>query len=120
MLMNPTEVIRTRRSRLATLLLAIASWPALAQGPGWTAPSKVTSLVVTSSGGINVSLAPSLTGCVSQSGYGGSYASIYPNHPGIDRMKADLLTALATGATVALYLGDNQCRVDEMQIMAPN
>ncbi|MCX7112776.1 MAG: hypothetical protein NTX45_22175 [Proteobacteria bacterium] len=102
-------------------LLAIAagmafSMTAAAQGPGWTANSTVKKLVVTYDGGINVLLSPQLTGCVSNSGYGPNFASVYPNHPGINRIKADLLTAYVTGGTVSLYLNDNTCRVVETNL----
>ena len=88
--------------------------PALADGPGWTANSIVKKLVVTSDGGVNVLLSPQPTACVSNSGYGAGFASVYPTHPGINRIKADLLTAYATGGMVALYYSDNTCRVQEM------
>ena len=98
---------------LAVSLLAVAQ-QSVAQGPGWTANSTVTKLVVTATGGINVRLSPDLTGCTSQSGYGPSYASIYPDHPGIDPIKADLLAAYLTGGIVSLYLNDSTCRVSEI------
>ena len=103
---------------LMLLGVALFSWaaPAFAQGPGWTMPSTVVSIVDVSNGGINVRLSPDLTGCTSQSGYGSSYASIYPDHPALNRMKASLLAAQASGATVHLYLGDSTCRVSEMRI----
>lgn len=71
---------------------------ARAQGPGWTANATVIKLVVTGGGGINVPLSPDVTGCTSQSNYGPNFASIYPDHAGIDRMKTDLLVAFATEA----------------------
>lgn len=95
------------------LVLAISGVPALAQGPGWTSVSTVVNIVNTANGGVNVSLSPALVGCVSQSGYGPDYASIYPDHPGINRIKADLLVAWQTGAKIQLYLTDNTCRVWE-------
>jgi hypothetical protein len=61
-------------------------------------------------------LAQDLTGCVSQSGYGSSFASVYPNHPGINRIKADLLAAYLTGRRVSLYLGDDTCKVLETNL----
>lgn len=94
------------------LLLPLTS--AHAAGPGWTANLTVAKLVVTADGGVNVLLSPALTGCTSNSGYGPAFASIYPSHPGINRMKADLLAAYQTGGTVALYLTDNTCRVGEL------
>jgi hypothetical protein len=107
-----------RAGRLSTAVTAFAamSLPALAQGPGWTSVSTVIELVNTSNGGVNVRLSPDMTGCTSQSGYGSVYASLYPNHPGIDRIKADLLVAFTTGAHVALYLGDNTCTIVETRL----
>jgi hypothetical protein len=85
-----------------------------AEGPGWSNNSVVKRLVVTKDGGVNVELSPALTGCVANSGYGSGFASIYPDHPGINRIKADLLIAYATGGTVALYFSDNTCKVAEV------
>ena len=100
-----------KRVACALFLFAV---PAFAQGPGWTATSTVTKMVDTANGGVNVRLSPELTGCVSQSGYGSAYASLYPTHPGIDRMKATLLTAFATGTPVSIYLDDSTCRITEV------
>jgi hypothetical protein len=102
---------------LAVGLLAVAM-PALAQGPGWTGNSTVIALVVTTAGAINVRLSPELTGCVAQSGYGSSFASILPTHPGLKEMKADLLSALHTGTNVRLWLSDANCTIGEMSIGA--
>jgi hypothetical protein len=96
------------------ITLAIAAGHVQAEGPGWTVNSVVIKLVVTADGGINVRLSPGLTSCVSNSGYGASYASVYPSHPGINRIQADLMLALANGTPVALYFSDNTCRVTEM------
>jgi hypothetical protein len=95
---------------------ACLSVPALAQGPGWTAVSTVVEIVNTANGGFNTRVSPELTGCVSQSGYGQSYASVYPDHPGIGRIKADMLVAFTTGARVSLYLVDNTCTVGETRL----
>ena len=38
----------------------------------------------------------------------------------INRIKADLTVAFATGARVALYLGDNTCMVSEMRLYPPS
>jgi hypothetical protein len=97
-------------------LASISVDPAFAQGPGWTATGTVLNLVVTFSGGVNVRLAPDIVGCNSQSGYGPNYASIYPNHPGIERIQANLLAALMSGMPVALYLTDANCTVGEIRI----
>jgi len=98
------------------VVLAALALPALAEGPGWTAVSTVIELVNTSNGGVNVRLSPDFTGCISQSGYGSHYASLYPNHPGLNRIKADLTLAFVTGAHVALYLGDNTCLITETRL----
>jgi len=95
-------------------VLATFSTPALAEGPGWTNNSTIKKIVITIDGGVNVMLSPPLTGCAAQSGYGAAFASIYPTHPGINRIKADLLTAYLTGGVVALYLSDSTCKVAEM------
>lgn len=100
-----------KKLALALLLVAV---PAFAQGPGWTATSTIAKIVDTASGGVNVRLTTDITGCTSQSGYGPNYASIYPSHPGIARIKATLLTAYATGTPVSLYLSDNTCTVGEV------
>ena len=99
---------------IAASIFALSATPAIAQGPGWTANSTVKKIVVTANGGINVQLSPELTGCVSQSGYGANFASVYPSHVGINRIKADLLVAYLNGGTVALYLSDSSCTVVEM------
>ena len=100
----------------ALLLTGMAGTIAHADGPGWTVKSKVIRLVNTANGGVNVRLSPDLTNCVSQSGYGPSYASILPNHPGLNRIKADLLVAFTTGTEVSLYLSDANCTVGEMTL----
>ena len=102
----------------AAICSALLAWslPAFAQVPGWTGWSTVVELVNTASGGVNVRLSPDLTGCTSQSGYGGAFASIYPDHAAISRMKADLLVAFTTGAHVELYLSDSTCKVAEMRL----
>jgi len=88
--------------------------PCYAQGPGWTANSTVVKLVVTSDGSVDVRLSPDLSGCVSAGNYGSLYASVYPTHPGINRIKADLLSAYLTGSIVSLYLSDANCTFTEI------
>jgi hypothetical protein len=95
----------------AVATLFIATPLAHADGPGWVFNRTVVNLVNTTGGGVNVRLSPDLTGCTSQNDYGQNYASIYPDHPGLNRIKADLLTALVTGRVVSLYLNDNTCKV---------
>ena len=101
--------------RWATIVvLTLSTVPAVAEGPGWTANSTIVRLVDTQDGGVNVMLSPGLANCVSNSGYGGAYASVYPTHPGISRIKATLLTAFVTGTPVALYFSTNTCTVIEV------
>ena len=97
----------------ATLAISL---PASADGPGWVHSRAVVSVVNVSNGGVNVRLNPDLTGCQSQGGYGGSFASVYPDHPSLNRIKADLLAALVTGQPIRLYLSDNTCKVLETVI----
>jgi hypothetical protein len=111
--MTWTKRLRSTAVLAGTFVLAM-SMPVSAQGPGWTANSTVVKLVITNAGGINVRLSPELTGCVAQAGYGANFASVYPSHPGIDSIKADLLAAYVTGTQVALYLSDNTCTVGEL------
>jgi hypothetical protein len=115
--MKRNSVLTRRSLNRCLAVFAATSFPAFAQGPGWTATSTVIEVVNTSNGGINVRLSPELAGCTSQSGYGPAYASIYPGNPGIDRIKADLLVAFATGAHIALYLGDSTCLVTETRLL---
>ncbi len=82
---------------------------------GWTVSSQVIKLVVTANGGVNVRLSPELSGCTSQSGYGPRYASVYPDHPGIQNIQANLLAAYMSKTPVTLFLvSDGTCRVGEM------
>ena len=98
----------------STLMFVFWSLPVFSDGPGWTELSQVEKLVVTALGGVNVRLSPELSGCVSQSGYGAIYASVYPDHPGINIIQANLLSAYMSGKPVRLYLGDDECKVTEM------
>lgn len=108
---------RTRLITAAAIAACVSVVPtAIAQGPGWHVPATVIRLVNTANGGVNVRLSPDVTNCVSQSGYGSVYASILPGHPALNRMKADLLYAFATGTRVSLYLSDANCTVGEMAL----
>ncbi|MES2206739.1 MAG: hypothetical protein V4525_08085 [Pseudomonadota bacterium] len=98
------------------VFMLFSSNKGFAQGPGWTVTSTVQKVIVTINGGVNVRLTPELTGCTSQSGYGPLYASIYPDHPGINRIEAQLLAAYSTGAQVTLFLSDSSCKVSEVII----
>jgi hypothetical protein len=105
------------RNKFRCLLIMCAlvfSAPTLAGNAGWTVSSKVVRLVVTANGGVNVRLSPELSGCTSQSGYGGRYASIYPSHPGIMLLQSNLLAAYMSGKEVALWLNDDKCTVGEI------
>jgi len=101
---------------LAITLTSAGPNPAQAEPLGWVTNRTVIALVNTGNGGFNIRLSPDLSGCVSQSGYGPTYASVYPSHPGLNRIKADMLTALATGKPVSLYLSDNYCTVGETML----
>lgn len=98
---------KIKSSLLVSLIMSI-SIASYAEGPGWLEWSKVAQLVITSSGGVNISLEPSLTNCVSQAGYGPAFASIYPDHPGIDRIYSALLAASMSGKRVRFYLADDK------------
>ena len=104
-------------SKIFLVVISISGFTsAFADGPGWTGASTITKLVVTANGGINVLLSPKLSGCTSQSGYGPEYASIYPNHAGIQLMQSNLLAAFMGGKKVKLYLSDANCKAMEMII----
>jgi len=94
----------------------IFTFPSEAAKAGWTVSSKVVKLVVTANGGVNVRLSPELSGCTSQSGYGAKYASIYPSHPGVAAIHANLLAAYMSGKDVSLWLKDEKCTVGEMSL----
>jgi hypothetical protein len=103
-----------RFSVLATAtVLVLYALSARADGPGWVYNRTVVNIVNTYNGGFNIRFSPDLTGCTSQSGYGATYASVYPSHPGINRIKADIVTALVTGKPVSVYLSDSTCTVHE-------
>jgi len=104
------------RRLIGSLLVVMSAGvisPAQADGPGWVQNRTVVNIVNTSNGGFNVRLSPDLTGCFSQSGYGLNYASVYPDHLALNRIKADFLVALATGKPISLYLVDANCKVGE-------
>ena len=90
-----------------------------AEPSGWTASVTITKFVGTANGGINVRVSPELTNCVSQSGYGPNYASIYPTHPGINRIQALLMQAYAQGIKVQVWFSDNNCTIGEVTVGGP-
>lgn len=99
---------------IAIVVVALIQSLAFADGPGWTVNSTVTKLVVTADGGINVRLSPDVQNCISQSGYGPHFVSVLPTHPGINRIKADLLAAYLNEKTVSMYLNDSSCTATEI------
>lgn len=101
---------------LALMVGLTFSMSVAAEGPGWSSRAVVKTLIVTQDGGVNVELSPALTNCISNSGYGASFASIYPEHPGINRIKMDLMVAYLYGGTVMLYFSDSTCKVAEIML----
>lgn len=97
----------------AAMLVGAVPQPSAAHPQGWVYNLKVIRIVNTSNGGFNVRFSPDLTDCVSQSGYGAVYGSIYPTHPGLNRLKADFLLAYTSGDLVSVYLGDVNCTISE-------
>lgn len=107
---------RLARTIVAAACVLAVSTPAQAEGPGWIINATITKLVVTADGGINVRLSPDLTACVSNSGYGPGYASLYPSHPGINRIHALLVTAFVNRTQMSFYLSDSTCRIGEVML----
>lgn len=110
----------TVTKKLLTLVTAAAcasliSSSATAES-GWIVSAKVIRVVATMNGGINVRLSPELTNCVSQSGYGSAYASLYPTHPGKDKIASILLAVYLSEKTVAIYLTDTSCTIGEVEL----
>lgn len=105
------------RNLLKSLILGLTLFAgAGTASAGWIKNVEVKQLVVVATGGINVRVSPDLDSCAAQSGYKTKYASIYPDHPGLSSMHANLLAAMATGAKVSLYISDAKCTVTEMII----
>lgn len=102
--------------RILLILIALSSFASLQARAesGWTANVKIVKLVGTANGGLNVLMSPSLLNCVSQSGYGPTYASLYPTHPGRSQISALLMAAYMSDKTVALYLTDSTCTIGEV------
>lgn len=101
-----------------TLILSILSLYGVSSQAeqGWITTAKVVKIVATANGGINIRISPELTGCTSQSGYGPSYASLYPDHPGKDKITSILLAAYMADKTVAVYLSDSTCKIAEVEL----
>ncbi|AIW18804.1 hypothetical protein F0267_23165 [Vibrio coralliilyticus] len=83
---------------------------------GWITQAKITKVVGVFNGGVNIRITPELTGCTSQSGYGASYASLYPDHEGKDQILSILLAAYMADKTVAIYLSDDTCKIYEVEL----
>lgn len=98
------------------LTVFLGSHSVFAEGPGWTGVREVVEVATIINGGINVRLSPELTGCNSQSGYGSHYASIFPDHAGLQLFQSNLLAAMMSGKKVSLYLQDSNCKATEMKI----
>lgn len=99
---------------ILALFLTALSIPSYAEGGRWVPLVKVEKIVVVMNGGINVRVTPGLTNCVSQSGYGAAYASVYPDHPGKDQILSVLLAAKMSDQPVGIWLSDDSCRIGEV------
>ncbi|MES2318075.1 MAG: hypothetical protein V4631_11340 [Pseudomonadota bacterium] len=102
-------------SLIALTSAALITSSAVAES-GWIVTAKVIRVVGTINGGINVRLSPELTSCVSQSGYGPNYASLYPSHAGKDKIASILLAAYLSEKPVAIYLTDSNCTIGEVEL----
>ncbi|XOV78396.1 MAG: hypothetical protein ACFHVJ_15800 [Aestuariibacter sp.] len=101
---------------IVLLMSILTGHSALAATSGWVHEVDVSRVVVVVNGGVNVRIQPDLSDCTSQSGYGPKYASIRPDHPGLEKMYSALLAALMSKTKVSLYLGDDKCTVGEVVI----
>lgn len=99
---------------LMSIVLPLIATYARAEGPGWTANSTIVRLVTTSDGGVNIMLSPGLNNCISNGGYGPTFASLHPSHPGLRSIQATLLTAYASGQPVSIYFSNANCLVSEV------
>ncbi|PUA28267.1 MAG: hypothetical protein B0W54_17490 [Cellvibrio sp. 79] len=108
---------------MKNLLIALSLMPAFlfsiptfAGQQGWVTNAKIARIVATVNGGINIRLIPELSGCVSQSGYGPLYASLYPDHPGKDQIHSILLAAYMSNTPIAVYFNDDKCTIMEIEL----
>jgi hypothetical protein len=97
-------------------VLTLFSYQSIAAESGWITYAKVTKVVVTMNGGVNIALSPALSGCTSQSGYGERYASLYPDHPGLDKIHSIVLAAFMADKPIAVWLSDNTCKIGEVEL----
>jgi hypothetical protein len=102
--------------KLFFVFLGFSFVPAVNAEQGWIVSAKVIRIVATLNGGINIRLSPELTACTSQSGYGPVYASLYPDHPGINRIHAILLAAYMSDRPVAIWFSDSTCKIGEVEL----
>lgn len=100
---------------LLIALIAQASF-CFAEGPGWYPATKVKRIVVIVNGGVNVKFENETKNCASLSGYGKRYASVYPEHPGLDRIHAILLAAYMADKEVQVHFADDTCKINEVVI----
>jgi hypothetical protein len=99
-------------------IFALYSVSSSAEGR-WITSAKVVKIVATNNGGINVRLSPEIEGCTvnSQSGYGLLYASLWPDHPGKDKITAIFLAAYMADKPVAIWLSDKEtCKIGEVEL----
>lgn len=104
------------KTNLLTLLFFLTPINGFAAGPGWIHNVDVYRVVIVVNGGVNVRVSPDLDGCTSQSGYGLKYASVYPDHLGLDKIYSGLLAAQLSGKKISIYLADDTCKVGEVVI----
>ena len=108
------RTISSHRGMAAAVALFAWTLPASAQGPGWHLNATIARMADITTGGINIRLSPDVSGCTSPMGYGPQYAYVTPDHVAINRIKATLLTAYATGTPISVYLADNTCKIGEV------
>jgi hypothetical protein len=101
---------------LAIGFLVMGSSSAIAGQTGWVVSAKVKTIVATGNGGIDFRLVPELSGCVSQSGYGALYASVYPDNPALKNIQSILLAAYMADKPVAVWFSDTNCTVGEVEL----
>lgn len=101
---------------LSFICTLVLNAPASGGQQGWVPNAKITRIVATVNGGINIRLTPELSGCVSQSGYGPLYASLHPDHPGKDQIHSILLAAYMSNTPIAVYFNDDKCTIMEVEL----
>ncbi len=102
-----------RKILISIIFIGISSF-CIAEGPGWYSTTKVKRIVVVVNGGVNVKFENGTTNCTSLSGYGKRYASVHPDHPGLDRIYSILLGAYMADKDVQVHFADDTCRINEV------